>query len=266
MRRLVEQSAGRLMTFVAWNPIRPNDLALIRDTVTSGGAIGVKFYPPNGYRASDPVNTPLWELCTANDVPVFTHCTPHGFEARPGSGLNADPRFWAPVLDAHPSVRLCFGHAGGEAGWFDRYDDIEPDFERSYAKAVIDLCANHERVYCETGYLSHILDPQLGPRFIERLAREIAAAPRLADRVMYGTDWHLITKVGGYRMYFETFRDLLAASPLSALAPQFFYTNAVEFLNLPGFVARQSTSEQFDVSAVAPHLEQVTKQAQELAR
>jgi len=266
MRALVEQSGGRLMTFVAWNPIRPNDLALIQDTVTNGGAIGVKVYPPNGYRASDPVNNPLWQFCVEHDVPVFTHCTPQGFQARPGSGLNSDPKFWATVLAANPKLRLCFGHAGGEAGWFDRFNADEPDFEHSYAKGVIDLCVNNERVYCETGYLSDILDPALAPRFIDRLGRSIAAAPKLADRIMYGTDWHLIAKVNGYRRYTETFRALIAASPIAGIAPKFFYSNAVDFLNLKGFVERQSESDRFDVSTVAPHLEEVARQADLMQR
>ena len=131
MRMLAESTNGRLVGFVAYDPLRKNYQEIIRSAI-EGGFCGVKFYPPNGYRALDndgpkgkivdKANRWLFKFCVDNDVPIFTHCTPHGFEAKPTpglnkgpTGLNSDPKYWEKVLE-HPefnNLRLCFGHAGG---------------------------------------------------------------------------------------------------------------------------------------------------------
>jgi predicted TIM-barrel fold metal-dependent hydrolase len=260
MRKLVEIGEGRLLTFVAWSPKRRNDVELVRETVTNGGAIGVKVYPPSGYQANEAMNDALWALCLERHIPVFTHCTSQGFEAKAGFGVKSDPQFWRRVLERphHDALRLCFGHAGGEDGWF---AETEEDWNNSFAKQVFDLCVRYPNVYCETGYMDQILRPEARARFIARLVRCIREAPAFASKIMYGTDWHMIERLDGHRDYFAAFEQAFAADGLREHAKLFFYANAVAYLNLRGFTERHAGSTAFDVSKVEPHLSRVAAKA-----
>jgi predicted TIM-barrel fold metal-dependent hydrolase len=145
---------GRLLHFTAFDPFRgAAALDEVRRAVAAG-AIGVKFYPPTGYRAAAnviPAKPWFWQRgaraqwksryqladgstiraaeldrrieellswAESEKVPVLAHCTPDGFEARRGYGCNSDPRFWRAALERHPRLRLMLGHAGGGEGWF----------------------------------------------------------------------------------------------------------------------------------------------------
>jgi predicted TIM-barrel fold metal-dependent hydrolase len=266
MRRLVELSGGKLMTFVAWSPDRdPQErLEIVKEMVLSGGAGGVKVYPPSGYAANDARNEELWEFCVAEDVPVFTHCNASGFYANKKFIEFNDPKYWAKVLDKHPQLRLCFGHAGGEAGWFDRYSKkknaVEKSWETSFAKQVFDLCTAYPNVYCETGFLPEVLDN--AKPFVDRLTACVLAQPSFAHKIMYGTDWHMLERFEQHTRYFEACQGVFAQPVLSQYKDLFFYANAVDYLNLPAFEARQSTSESFDVGAVAPRLRVVQEKAE----
>jgi predicted TIM-barrel fold metal-dependent hydrolase len=260
-RQLVERFSGRLVTFVAWSPKRENDAELIERTVTSGGAIGVKVYPPSGYTADEAMNDPLWRLCLDRDIPVFTHCTPGGFEAKRGFGLKSDPKFWRAVLErpGHERLRLCLGHAGGSEGWF---ASTEEEWNTSFAKKVFDLCVDFPNVYCETGFLDEIFNGTMAQRFIARVARCIEERPEFARKLMYGTDWHMIARLDNHKSYFDTFREAFDDARLRAHAQLFFYGNAVRYLNIPGFLARHQEGRTFDVEAVQPHLLAVEAKAQ----
>ena len=52
------------------------------------GNIGVKFYPPMGYKPDDDYDSikELFEYCNS-EIPILTHCTPEGFEAVEGLGI-----------------------------------------------------------------------------------------------------------------------------------------------------------------------------------
>ena len=73
MKRLVDANKGRLLTFVAWSPKRPNDINIIQRAIDGGIAAGVKVYPPSGYQADEQMNDPLFDFCASErSVPIFT--------------------------------------------------------------------------------------------------------------------------------------------------------------------------------------------------
>lgn len=265
MRRLVELSGGKLLTFIAWSPSRDAQerLALVKDAVLTGGAAGVKIYPPSGYPADDARNDELWQFCVDEDVPVFTHCNSTGFYAKRDYTKFNNPRYWANVLAKFPKLRLCFGHAGGAAGWFDRYskkkNDPEKNWETSFAKAIFDLCVQHDHVYCETGFLPEVLDN--AKPFIDRLTACFLAEPKFATRLLYGTDWHMIERIEAHTQYFEACEAMFEHPVLDQYKDLFFYANAVEYLNLPAYESRQVRPESFDMDAVKPHLRMVQEKA-----
>jgi len=133
MKRLAEKElyAGRIISFVAYDPSKARCAASgcsINEELKAAlrnGFAGVKFYPANGFKPVgnddieiDRANDALFRFCQCSGIPIFTHCTPEGFEAAKGLGKNADPKYWEQVLDKYTSLKLCFAHAGGGAFWF----------------------------------------------------------------------------------------------------------------------------------------------------
>ncbi|HEV7428151.1 MAG TPA: amidohydrolase family protein [Thermoanaerobaculia bacterium] len=230
MRRLVNAHGGRLLTFVAYSPERANDLNIVRRALDDTDAVGVKFYPPNGYQPDEARHDALYRELVNRDAPLFAHCTPVGMEAKPGSGANSNPAYWERVLNRFPSLRLCLGHAGGDEPWFGRIP-----WETSYAAKAVDLAVRFDNVYVEFGYHDDILDPAVRDKFIVRLAGLLAATPKLAKKIMYGTDWHMIEKISKHQEYFRAFAAAFADARLAPYADAFFYTNAVAYLRLPEF-------------------------------
>jgi predicted TIM-barrel fold metal-dependent hydrolase len=277
--------AGRLLHFVAYDPFRLDEaLDTIRErnaTTLKGCAVGVKFYPPSGYRPVDnhieaqpgiwdfwrrtqwrsryaglggadrrdarldELADQLFSFCAQNDIPVFTHCTGFGFQAVSGYGLYCDPRHWRKVLEKYPRLRLCFGHAGGDAWWFSEgvvppSDISESDQKRwTFGWEVVKLCRDFENVYCEVGYLEEVLYP--GPkreRFIARL-RDTFPQPtaksgvNFGHKIMYGTDWHQIYKERDYKKYLGQFQTVFSTTPeLAPYRDRFFAGTAAEFIKL----------------------------------
>ena len=236
IRDLVTANASRLLAFVAFDPKR-EEWNEILNAALDAGYTGVKFYPPNGYRPSedpDPVvrdrTRKFFSWCVGRHVPIFTHCTPHGFEAYKGSGLLSDPVNWRPVLRANPSLKVCFAHAGGTAFWFGHTEDEG----YAYGERVVELCRRYPNVYCEVGYLDEILTPD-GPRQFRATLEAILAAPgneRLADRIMYGTDWHMIFRLSDHKRYLAAFGEAFDSPILRRIRDRFFSGNAIRYLGL----------------------------------
>ena len=237
MRRLVQLSDGRLVTFVAWDPDRVGGLQVVKNAVASG-AVGVKVYPPSGYLPDDPRNDPLYAWCADEGVPVFTHCTPEGFEVASRAGLNSDPTNWRPVMRRHEDLILCLGHAGGDNGWF-AADDA--GFRGSYAWRAVQLSLDHESVYLGFGYLHSALDPDHGSLLRERLSALVRSEPRIARRIMYGTDWHMTFKEHDQEDFVQRFREVFDNDALRAHRDSFFRANAVRYLNLERYATKHGS-------------------------
>ncbi len=254
MQKVDRAFPGTVLHFSAFDPIRrASAVPLAERAVKDYSAVGLKVYPPSGYRAAknafykfpSPRNgADKWEMgrwksryeprndnwseskldgtlqdaffyAAKERVPLFTHCTPGGFEAVraqgnvPGYGMMADPFFWASVLSrsANKGLRLCFGHSGGEAYWFSdpANDPVSrknkpPGDPWQFGNQVVDLCLTYPDVYCEVGYLDGVLDPKQAAVLVRRLQSVIDLPSkdgkwRFGEKLMYGTDWHMIYKV-----------------------------------------------------------------------
>jgi predicted TIM-barrel fold metal-dependent hydrolase len=232
-RRLVNANQGRLLTFVAWNPERANDLSVIKRALDDKDAVGVKFYPPNGYKPNEERHFPLYRELVQRDAPIFAHCTPVGMEAKPHqTGVFSDPTLWLEVLNREEfkKLRLCLGHAGGDEPWFGRIP-----FAGSFAAKAVDLAARFDNVYIEFGYHDDVLDDARRELFIQRLKSILDAHPAVASKILYGTDWHLIEKIENHQKYFARFAEAFQDSRLAPFADAFFMTNAVKYLRLADF-------------------------------
>lgn len=270
MKTLDQRMGGSFVHFVAFDPFRRgNALELVKQAVENGGAMGVKFYPPSGYRATgnqipdepsilkpgsrarwnsryqglsagalNKLNDELFEYCEKRSVPVFTHCTPKGFEADTGYGQMADPEYWALVLEKHPKLRLCFGHSGGHAYWFAQGSGPalgEKEYsEYLFGKKVVELCVKFEHVYCEVGYLEQILESGMREVFKRKLKELLKAEGtyKFGDKMMYGSDWHMIHKEKHHREYLQAFNQLFYDAEIGPWQRAFFCRNAIKFLML----------------------------------
>lgn len=247
-------------------------LAIVKDAVRNQGAAGVKVYPPSGYRAAGnvPQKRPCtlatkfpgsqWDAryvplggvdagsaldgemeklllwCTANDVPVFTHCGHGEFEARKGYGIyHADPTYWKQYLESHPEkdgspcrLKLCLGHAGGSDYWYGCGDHFD------WGKIVFELCATYPNVYCEITSGNEILNADRRAFFVERIAESIKDSRKnfrydFGKKILYGSDWP--QPDAGKPEY------VLRRSQLAFLHPKlrgyyadYFHLNAVRYL------------------------------------
>lgn len=286
---------ARVHGFVPFDPLRQavhkklekpenqSPLARVKHAVLKQGFVGVKLYPPMGFRASNNAGAgndfPCWvrygtgspgynevcenpkrtadglgdepggridaallelfDWCSANNVPIMAH-TNNSQSAGPGYGTRANPKYWKPILDRYPALRINFAHFGG--------------FDEAYTNERLNLAAlsktwewtigemsaaNPQRlIFSDFSYFSELLDDR------SRVRRDTTTCMRLfrdrfpdSDRVLlYGTDWSMI----GHEQKF------LPSTKLPAIAGKFlsdagygkvsrqkiFFDNAVQFLGL----------------------------------
>jgi predicted TIM-barrel fold metal-dependent hydrolase len=287
---------GKSLFFVAFDPFR-RDLTLesVKDGIQKGAA-GVKFYPPSGYRpaGNDPLPPKpclfhwtargqwnsryhgmdgakldaycdaLFDFCEKNDIPIFTHCSPNGFQAVDGYGLMGDPKYWAIVLQKHPKLRLCFAHSGGDDYWFASAAPVAGSSEYvkwNFGAEVVQLCENYPNVYCEVGYLEEINENDTLAIFTDLLMRHYADTGvqyQFGSKLMYGTDWHLVAQENDTSAYLSTFEGIFRKNAsIQKWELSFFSGNAAQYLRLADlahdgrYTEAQRSSWQSIIDAIA---------------
>ena len=265
MLRLQELSGGKILTFGMFDPFRAEAAANLCGPGYAAGLAGFKFYPPTGVRPSltfipprdQPGTVPaqwdsryagttaekldalvkgFFEYCTAPgaDIPVFIHCTPKGFESVPGYGHDmADPEFWKPVLAEHPGLRLCFGHSGGSAGWFASQHVPESADGVRFRDTIIGLCDDsHPNTYCDSAYWEALLTQGGVEELRAVLIKLYRDHPHMAKKLMYGSDWHMLTQEDQEETYLDRFIAVFSVPELAPYRNDFFAGNAIRYLRL----------------------------------
>jgi predicted TIM-barrel fold metal-dependent hydrolase len=298
MQKVDAAFPGKLLHFVAFDPFRrQNARPLVEGAVHGFGAVGLKIYPPSGYRAAENVSGKFppkpsrdagavnrWKSRYAGwreqdlddtlqgafgwsvemkELPLFTHCTPGGFEAERGYGKMANPSFWAAVLakKENAGMRLCFGHGGGDAYWFsDPADDAKHkgDAAWQFGDKVVQLCLKYPNVYCDVGYFSGILNPKKARALLARvqsvidLPSEDGGAWKFGDKMMYGSDWHMIIKEPHHEKYLACWDDLMKHVKGGSWRQAFFAGNAKKFLRLNELANdKRFAAEQHELQALS---------------
>jgi predicted TIM-barrel fold metal-dependent hydrolase len=244
MKKLEAASEGRVAGFSAFDP-RRKDWEKQARYALDNGFVGFKFYPamgylPSGDRNYQPTIDAFFDFCVKNDAPVFTHCTPVGFQTRERLGWNAHPKHWRKVLDnpRWQNLRLCFGHAGGgdasngkrhSFGWMAKTKG-EWDNPDNFASVIAELCVSKPHVYCELGYITELFNSGARERFVNNFALACATQGtyRFIDKVAYGTDWHMPDMVGNVRAYLDFFVQLMGDYSIEE-REGFFSKNALQF-------------------------------------
>ncbi len=269
MTALENYSEGIVLGFSAFDPLRFVSQSatdrVLRDAIERSlehGKAGFKFYPPMGYKPAGnepPVERVVdyfLDFCVEYSIPVFTHCTPEGFQAYKGSGLNSDPDYWEQALtktEQRKTMRLCFGHAGGGKrkvngrwvkGWLTETEEEWSD-PNNYARKVVELCRRYPHVYCDLSYLHEIVGSKkaqasLARRLEIELTREATADKpfKLADKIMYGSDWHMVSMVNDIEAYFGQIKDIFEKQKMQPFADRFYFKNALRYVDLEAYIKR----------------------------
>jgi predicted TIM-barrel fold metal-dependent hydrolase len=252
-----------VLPFVAFCPLRAaleseqgrDPLRHVRHAVLERGFVGVKLYPPMGFRpigndiddlpgvphrpaggaqALDAALAGLYQWCVTNDVPIMAHAN-NSMSASPGAGAFADPAGWRGVFDQDRfrTLRLNLAHFGGFEESAPRTALASPgDWEDSLAEMV----ERYPGLYFDLGYWTEAANDDSPQRqhVVERMRQLLARSPTLATRMMYGSDWSMIGREPAHPAYLAGLRQTLEAD-LGLPAPQIDAVmggNAAAFLGL----------------------------------
>jgi predicted TIM-barrel fold metal-dependent hydrolase len=215
----------------------PLDVA--KDAVHRFGFVGVKVYPPMGFRPInnvavgdvtageaaelDGVLGDLYSWCETEQVPITAHCNDSNYasEASEKAGV-AGPDGWIEVLGKYPELHLNLGHFGGAnpaeqpTGWIYRIAEAATPANFLFADT-----GNHK-----------IYDQAVAQPYLNRL-QEIFGSTKsktMQQRLMYGSDWFMLAVYPEWEQFLSTYRDLYRAKFDEAETDAFLGGNALRFL------------------------------------
>ena len=239
-------------------------------TRTTGGLVGVKLYPPMGFRATDNRHLPdasfnepaylrspdtglgsqigskldaalskLYTWCSANNVPIMAH-TSHSFGPNSEYEGRADPIFWADVIkqDAFAQLRINLAHFGhfNKAVQYPRPQNyVDECWEWTVGK----ILTSSAEVYADISSLGEILKTGSSRKIVECMKAFKEHFPNSDERLLYGTDWSMIAQEERFPKLFSSrpFPDLMtlflrAVGYDDAQIEGIMFRNAVRFLGL----------------------------------
>lgn len=170
--------------------------ALVRDAVENHGFLGVKLYPPMGFRAWNNGNgdiafssvakkyvnlvyegigdrqlgqlidaelEKLYRYCADQGVPILAH-TYNSNQADPCTGWRASPQYWGEVIDRFSTpekpLRLCLGHFGSFSA-HTKFPNCADAFTAKAWEVIIGgilAKPGAQFVFADLSYLSEVLD------------------------------------------------------------------------------------------------------------
>jgi predicted TIM-barrel fold metal-dependent hydrolase len=270
---------GKVHPLIGFDPVRQHatrqafgkgkdHLEQVRKAVEEDGFLGVKVYPPMGFRparnaeyygtdarirrpdghpvrcklARDDPSVPvdmtgadldaameqLFDYCIEADVPVMAHCTHHGAEASRGRGYHSDPRFWRTVLTMKNGRYRQLRLNLAHFGG----DEGRPSFQ----PGAVSLAAEFPNVYGDVG--AHDLVNPGSPSATSYAYEMRSALEEGVDwrpKILFGTDWHTTYVNASPRAYpgrYFSFFDKELSGGSSAVQSAFRGRNALRFLGL----------------------------------
>lgn len=262
---------GRPVIDGSWDP-----LSLVRDALVRHGYLGVKVYPPMGFRASgnaasgqaypprveaafgaasnvgqelDRSLEELWSLCLELDAPIMAHGA-NSNAAGDNFGRRADPTYWLPVVSKYPALRVMLGHFG-RFGTYSAGQPVDPvckggvPFDSTWEAVMGRYVQQHpdSRLFADISYLSEIFDKEERRRAVAGMKKYLEMDPG-GRHLVFGSDWVMLgiekeyPKGGGYPA--RVARFLAECGLRDADISGVMYGNALHFLGLtPGSGARE---------------------------
>lgn len=226
---LSQLSGGYMRPLVAYNPwsdVQDNGRTLARtlDALDQRGFVGVKIYPPNGFRPYGNTHSPgipttpgmpstadldrvllrLWDECSKRNVPVMAH-TGNSMGSDDAHNAVAGPIGWQALItargSAHPA-RVSLGHFGGDSSHDNWNNELAGMMATPEGAGLYGDLGYWDELRCQKGVAS------CSAR--QKLLKAVEEHPVVADRLMYGSDWLMLSQERRWGCY--PF-DLLAALP-----------------------------------------------------
>lgn len=194
---------GVILPMIGFDPGRAsndprNSLSEIQGRVGTGEFIGVKLYPPMGFRPLgnnhrkdgpfvDRQLRELFEWAASEHVPITAHCSPANTVA--GADGFAHPDSWACVLNTYPDLRLNLAHFGGlgRKGWVDA---VARTLTADRGERLFSDVSNHDVI-------------RKVPAFEAALAtmRDDPDRSGALGRIMFGSDYWFLKMHRGFRQF-----------------------------------------------------------------
>jgi predicted TIM-barrel fold metal-dependent hydrolase len=204
--RLGTQSGVRIHPFIAFDPVRQalsgkdvkTPLDLVQSAIMEYGFVGVKVYPPMGWRPTGNADLPwmtnpsgaevdaalvkLYDWCVMEQVPITAHCNSSNYASPKYEGLPG-PAGWIEVLQQYPDLHINLGHFGG---------GHEHEAADGWAWTIAAAMNQYDHLYADLGnhpvYDAPVRD---GYRtwLVERF--DDASTDHIVDHLMFGSDWYM---------------------------------------------------------------------------
>ncbi len=261
-------------------------MTLVKEAIEEKGFIGVKLYNSLGYRPLgnadetvslmrrriavrnnkmtylfdgeeyDEVLCELYDYCADREVPITAHCVMNGIEAYPGASFDfGQAKFWDEVLrqERYKDLRLNLAHFGWNQEPGQGYSGRE-----SWAREVCDLIVRYDNVYADVSH-HRVLTRSGRSSFVAGYREMREGYPddieKIKKRILFGSDWHVLRRMRGYRNFLEDYLRVLTAAELytgDELA-DFRGGNALEFLGLlPGAKNHERLGSFYRAHGIAP--------------
>lgn len=264
MAEIAKASNGLILPFVGFDPRRDIEtegqaLKEVKAAVEEHNHLGVKIYPPIGFRPwankditdykvcawprkikqfgskLDASLGNLYDWAARESVPILAH-TNTSMGVSETCQAYGTPDEWRSVLTAHKGVRICAGHFGG-------YDNRLGNLTtRMKGFAELMRSEDGEHFYADLGFLGALLKTDSNARReLSRLLQEnCSEGSCIADKVMFGTDWFMITQDNTERTYAtDAIRYLQEIEPShSTIVTKVMGSNAVKYLDLARYLQR----------------------------
>lgn len=231
--KLSQLSNYYMLPVISYNPWTDaveggRSLALVEQAIKAG-CVAVKIYPPNGFRpwgnaefprkggpesaALDAALKKFWIRCQELRVPVLAHAGP----SMGGDDYHdtlSGPDEWQRLLDATfwsdgEGPRVSLGHFGG--------DGDGNDWTSRFAQVM--AAPRGQGIYADLGYWEGLQCDIAGSkrcavtkdRLAKVLDRPLGGSETVADRVMYGSDWLMLSQQKNWPAYAQQLHDALRA-------------------------------------------------------
>ncbi|MBN1439670.1 MAG: amidohydrolase family protein [Anaerolineales bacterium] len=209
----------------------------------------------------DEVMAELYRFCRREEVPITGHCVYSGVEAYPGASYDfGAPAHWRAMLERYPGLHVNLAHFG-----WNRPEEYfaarrRPLFRRSvrafqrrmagapgpasdsaggeqgadWVREIAGMLPRFPGLYADVAHHMVMEDADI-PKFREAYAAMCRDFPGVIQkRLLFGIDWHVVTRVDRYAEFLERYRRVLEEG--SVFRPpemkDFLGGNALRFLGL----------------------------------
>lgn len=210
------QRPGRIFPFFAVNPKRPDHFDLMKDAIENRGFVGVKLYPSLGYPVNSDKMMTVYEYCEEHDIPITMHCNHTGFYVEEDFIDYCNPAHWEPILEKHPSLKICFAHFDGHES-FSIPGRLEED---TWGRKILELMENEDYsgVYADVSYHTDMMGaPNLEDHYLQTL-NELLDHPIVKNRILFGTDSWLLRLNMSDELFWSYFQDKLSGQQFDQIA------------------------------------------------